>query len=170
MKGLIYLFVFLMIVIGGLYGGLRYLNEQKKTELDELATSDSLSINMSYEDSLKMELNKIEQKAFGEKVKADSLQDVLNKKEKLTKEQNKKLNKLAENNEKESALAEKARTMAKTFEKMNVKQIGPILENLDDETVMLIYQETGNRFKKNILLAVNEKRAALITKTFINRN
>ncbi len=68
----------------------------------------------------------------------------------------------------DNANKEKIISMAKTFEKMSIKQISPILRNLDDKTVLMIYTNTGNRFKKNILLAVNEKRAALITKEFIN--
>ncbi len=53
---------------------------------------------------------------------------------------------------------------------MSVKQIAPILRNLDDNTLLQIYTNTGSRYKKNILIAINEKRAALITKEFINEN
>lgn len=158
------------MIIGILYGGLRYLKEAKIKELEELANIDSLQVPLSEEDSLKMVLEEYEEKVAGAESAVDSLQTVLTEKEKKAQQEKTRLEKLAQKNQQQKGLTEKARAMAKTFEKMKVNQIAPILNNLDDETVMLIYKETGNRFKKNILLAVNEKRAAMITKTFINRN
>jgi hypothetical protein len=158
------------MVIAILYGGLRYLKSEKMKELEEIATADSLNVPLSEKDSLKLALTEYEERASGSEMKADSLQNLLTEKEKKAQQEKARLEKLAAKSIEETDLKEKARAMAKTFEKMKVKQIAPILDNLDDETVMLIYKETGNRFKKNILLAVNEKRAAMITKTFINRN
>ena len=106
----------------------------------------------------------------GKVTQLDSLHEVVTKTEKINSKQQEMLQKLDSEQETEMNKSDKAKAMAKTFEKMNVKQIAPILQNLDDETVMLIYRATSNRFKKNILLAVDEKRAALITNSFIHRN
>ena len=62
----------------------------------------------------------------------------------------------------------KAKEMAKTFASMKVKQISPILNKLDDETIISIYLQTSKPARKNIIAALTDDRAARITKKLIN--
>jgi flagellar motility protein MotE (MotC chaperone) len=169
MKALIFLSVGLLFMIAVLYGSLVYLKGEKEKLLTELATNDStLTVEkpLSESDSLRNVVEVKEIQLSNKETLFDSLKN--DAKIKIEKAKIKASEVASENMEKEKN--EKALSMAKTFEKMSIKQIAPILKNLDDGTVMIIYNNTGNRFKKNILLAVTEKRAALITKEFLNNN
>ena len=53
--------------------------------------------------------------------------------------------------------------LAKTYESMKPEEIKPILSNLDDGTVIAIYNSMSGRNKKIIFKALNPKRAAEIT-------
>lgn len=173
MKKLFFFFIGLMIIVGGLYGTLKYMKHEQARVLKTLKenkNADSQAKPLSETDSLKLVVLSFKEDEAKRARKIDSLKTELSVKRRLSK----KRKAIDEKLKKELAMAgdkqEKAKVMAKTFEKMKIKQIAPILLNLDDETVMLIYKQTGNRFKRNILLAINEKRAARITKNFINRN
>ena len=53
--------------------------------------------------------------------------------------------------------------LAKTYESMKPEEMKPILSNLDDGTVIAIYNSMSGRNKKIIFKALNPKRAAEIT-------
>ena len=53
--------------------------------------------------------------------------------------------------------------LAKTYESMKPEEMKPILSNLDDGTVIAIYNSMSSRNKKTIFKALNPKRAAEIT-------
>ena len=53
--------------------------------------------------------------------------------------------------------------IAKTYESMKTAEIKPILANVDDGTVIAIYNNMSNRSKKLIFNALNPKRAGKIT-------
>ena len=53
--------------------------------------------------------------------------------------------------------------LAKTYESMKPDEMKPILTNLDDGTVIAIYNSMSGRSKKLIFKALNPKRAAEIT-------
>lgn len=61
-----------------------------------------------------------------------------------------------------------ARDMAKTLSSMKTKQLAPILKNLDDETLLRIYNQLKGSSRKDLLLALDDKRAAQLTKRLIN--
>jgi len=62
----------------------------------------------------------------------------------------------------------RAKDMAKTLSSMKAKAMAPILNKLDDQTVMLIYEQTSKTSRKDILSALKEDRAARITNKLIN--
>ena len=62
----------------------------------------------------------------------------------------------------------RAKDMAKTLSSMKAKTMSPILNKLDDKTVMLIYEQTSKTLRKDILAALKEDRAARITNKLIN--
>ena len=53
--------------------------------------------------------------------------------------------------------------LAKTYESMKPEEMKPILSNLDNGTVIAIYNSMSGRNKKTIFKALNPKRAAEIT-------
>ena len=57
-----------------------------------------------------------------------------------------------------------ASDLAKTFSSMKTDEMRPILKNIDDNTVKMIYKNINNRMKKNFLLALTPQRAASLTK------
>ena len=63
----------------------------------------------------------------------------------------------------------RAKDMAKTLAAMKPKAMSPILNKLDDETVILIYKQTSKTARSSILAALTEDRAAIITKKLINQ-
>jgi len=197
MKPFVFSFAGLLVIIALTYGTLRYLRSEKDKALAEQEAEKNKSKTenvqkeiakekeipkenetpkeelkpenkkpLSEADSLKMIVELYKQEITGKESIVDSLQSVVQENNRIVKKQQNETQKI----DKEEEISEKARAMAKTFEKMSIKQIAPILQNLDDNTVFMIYKETSNRFKKNILLAVNEKRAAQITKEFIHKN
>ena len=54
--------------------------------------------------------------------------------------------------------------LAKTYETMKVNDIRPIIEKVDDETVIALYRNMSGRTRKNIIQALSSVRAAQITK------
>jgi flagellar motility protein MotE (MotC chaperone) len=53
--------------------------------------------------------------------------------------------------------------LAKTYESMKINEMQPIVEKLDDHTIMDIYTNISSRNRKNLLMALSAKRAAIIT-------
>lgn len=60
--------------------------------------------------------------------------------------------------------------LAKTFSTMKADEMAPILRNLDDQTVILIYENMSNRVRKNYLLALPSQRAASLAKKLASIN
>ncbi|RMF06365.1 MAG: hypothetical protein D6762_09640 [Candidatus Neomarinimicrobiota bacterium] len=59
--------------------------------------------------------------------------------------------------------------LAKTYESMKVSDIKPILNKVDDETVIAIYRAMGTRTRKTIMMALSAERAAQITEKLAGR-
>lgn len=172
MKGLFIFFIGLMLSVWLAYEAVMYVKEEQQRAFEEIAAHDSTFTwekPLSEADSLRLMLEEYQKQIALRDQKMDSLSNVVNN----SVQQAEKAKAMAEQLELEKQAGEdrekKAMIMAKTFSKMKVAQIAPILKNLDDETVLLIYKHTGNRFKKNILLAMNEKRAAALTENFITQ-
>ena len=79
----------------------------------------------------------------------DSLKVTASKTETLEKE----LQKITESKTRSKSKASRAKDMAKTLSSMKTKAMAPILNKLDDDTVILIYKQTSKTARKNILLA-----------------
>lgn len=96
----------------------------------------------------------------------DSLKQIAAEKEVLSQT----LNKLSSELQATSDRSARAKDIAKTLSAMKTKSMGPILNKLDDDTVILIYHQTSKTARKDILLALSEDRAARITEKLINQN
>ncbi len=175
MKPLFFLFIGFLVMILITYGSLVYLKSEKEKLLAEMVLNDSTIVvekSLSETDSLSKTDDKNKIVVTRKEEKMDSTKtEVVENVEAAKKKPRDTFPEYSGNSLFEiSGKTAKLQAVAKTFEKMSVKQIAPILKNLDDNTLLQIYTNTGSRYKKNILLAINEKRAALITKEFINEN
>jgi len=100
----------------------------------------------------------------------DSLQTELqNLEQKLTAAQN-QMAEMQQQLSEAQQLQVSLREVAKTYEAMKVNEMGPILQKLDDRTVIMIYRNINARKRKNLLLALPGERAAQITQKMIGRN
>ncbi len=172
MKGLFVFFIGLMLSVGMFYQAVKYLKEEQQKAFAEIAAHDStftLELPLSEADSLRLMLENYQKEIARRDQKMDSLTNITKNSELEAQRAKAMAEKLALERQAEIDKEEQAKVMAKTFSKMKVNQIAPILKNLDDATILLIYRHTGNRFKQNILLAINEKRAAALTKNFITQ-
>ncbi len=58
--------------------------------------------------------------------------------------------------------------LAKTYESMKIAEMQPILEKLEDHTILELYENISSRNRKNILMALSAQRAARITQKIAN--
>ena len=128
-------------------------NEMKKTANSKSTRTDSLRSNKS-EPSDELILSESANDSLLEKIK---FMDKLIKGYKKTVDQ---LNEdiIANNNQSVSV-----KELAKTYESMKTEEMRPILKNVDNETVLSIYKNMNSRTRKNLLIALSDKRASKIT-------
>lgn len=115
---------------------------------------------------LQIQIEDYKQRLTQQKAIIDSLEEIAAAKTKLEQEIE-RLNVLLKGKTDKEA---RAKEIAKTLSSMKAKTMAPILQKLDDETIILIYQQTGKTARKDILLALSETRAAKITNKLINSN
>jgi len=108
-------------------------------------------------------INNYKAKLIAKDQQIDSLKQIAAEKDKLVAEVA-RLNAIVNGISDQSA---RAKEIAKTLSSMKPKAMAPILKKLDDDTIILIYQQTGKPSRKDILLALSDSRAAKITKKLI---
>lgn len=64
---------------------------------------------------------------------------------------------------------ENIKNLAKTYESLRVAEIGPILEDIGDSTLIDIYNQMSSRKRKNLIQALPPDRAANITNKLAGR-
>lgn len=119
-------------------------------------------------DSLRALVEEYEQLTEEKEQVIDSLQKVISEQVLQLEEKDKKMEQL---NAALTARAEKnkrTKDMAKTLSAMKSKQMAPILNKLDDATIISIFQQTSKSARTSILSALSDERAARITKKIIN--
>lgn len=119
-------------------------------------------------DSLTAMLNQNKVEITRKNLMIDSLHNELNSYQAALKKKESEVQYLSELINSNRDRTDKAKDMAKTFSSMDTKQIAPILNKLDNETVIAIYEQMNSRTKKNILLGLPQERAALITKKMLD--
>ncbi|NOZ74605.1 MAG: hypothetical protein GXO90_04415 [FCB group bacterium] len=133
----------------------------KQSSQDQAVDDQSAPISLL--DSLNNRIQELTNNLFVRSLEIDSLNEQITFKEGLITGYRKTIDKLNEQvlarNKKEINLKE----LAKTYESMKVADIKPILNKVDDETVMAIYRAMGARTRKSIMMALSAERAATIT-------
>ncbi len=115
-------------------------------------------------DSLKNIIKKNTGDNFFIKITVDSLSEALEIKNELIENQLKQIEFL----EKQVQVAEQKgdflKELTKTYETMKVTEIRPILEKLDNATIIALYKNMSGRTRKNLINGLSSDRAAQITK------
>lgn len=100
----------------------------------------------------------------------DSLQNLLASQETSLSEKESRIEKLNESLTKKETQEKSAQDLAKTFASMKTDEMRPILKNIDDKTIRMIYENVNSRMKKNFLLALTPQRTASLTKQLATVN
>ena len=115
------------------------------------------SLNQFYIDSLQKEINLLETNI---KIKDVEIADAKNQIE-LQKQQIEVLDIKQTNIQ---AKEENLKSLAKTYESLKIKDMSAILKNVDDDTVIRLYFQMKAKKRQNLILALDQKRAANITR------
>lgn len=115
-------------------------------------------------DSLKNQISVWKNDIFLRDTKVDSLNDVIARQKKATANLQQQIAVLNTKLNANLAQGANVKDLAKTFETMKANEIAPILNKVDDPTVIAIYRNMGSRSKKMIMTALSSDRAAEITK------
>ena len=138
-------------------------NDSLKSLVDKIETKyykDILakdSLNQFYIDSLQKEINLLETNI---KIKDVEIADAKNQIE-LQKQQIEVLDIKQTNIQ---AKEENLKSLAKTYESLKIKDMSAILKNVDDDTVIRLYFQMKAKKRQNLILALDQKRAANITR------
>lgn len=115
---------------------------------------DSLSLAISGRDSLLQARNTV----------IDSLQNELSQKQQTIGEYKSSLETLEARQANNQNQQENIKNIAKSYEDLKVEEIRPILANVDNQTVIKIYQQMSSRKRQKIFQALEPERTAAITK------
>lgn len=184
-KWTIILLLFFIIVVGLSFVGLVYTappietNQEVSTNISKeniqntgddisgqnmVSTPSSPAGTMSVRDSLKNIIKKNTGDYFFLKITVDSLYEQLNIKNALVENQHTQIELLEKQVENAEQKRQFLKELTKTYETMKVTEIRPILEKLDDATIIALYKNMSGRTRKNLINGLSSNRAAQITK------
>ena len=172
MKKIIWILIILVILI--ISGGASYYfifrNDSEKnltTELDDNNLPDSLTDtfqpNIITSDTVIIVDEPEIEDTINTQAIIDSLNNQLMLQEEIINEYKNRNEELLNKLEMAKRQVISIKDLAKTYESMKPEEMKPILSNLDDGTVIAIYNSMSGRNKKIIFKALNPKRAAEIT-------
>ena len=172
MKKIIWILIILVVLI--ISGGASYYfifrndsEENLTTELDDNNLPDSLTDtfqpNIITSDTVIIVDEPEIEDTINTQAMIDSLNNQLMLQEEIINEYKNRNEELLNKLEMAKRQVISIKDLAKTYESMKPEEMKPILSNLDDGTVIAIYNSMSSRNKKIIFKALNPKRAAEIT-------
>ena len=172
MKKIIWILIILVVLI--ISGGVSYYfifrndsEENLTTELDDNNLPDSLTDtfqpNIITSDTVIIVDEPEIEDTINTQAMIDSLNNQLMLQEEIINEYKNRNEELLNKLEMAKRQVISIKDLAKTYESMKPEEMKPILSNLDDGTVIAIYNSMSSRNKKIIFKALNPKRAAEIT-------
>ena len=172
MKKIIWILIILVVMI--ISGGASYYfifrndsEENLTTELDDNNLPDSLTDtfqpNIITSDTVIIVDEPEIEDTINTQAMIDSLNNQLMLQEEIINEYKNRNEELLNKLEMAKRQVISIKDLAKTYESMKPEEMKPILSNLDDGTVIAIYNSMSSRNKKIIFKALNPKRAAEIT-------
>jgi len=130
------------------------------------AEHDSLNhASVSLTDSLKSKLAWYERQLIRKMSEADSLQKLLTQFTSAETQSTQAVNEVKSGNV--QANGQDVKELAKTFSAMNVKELAPILSDLDNQSIIQLYHNMSSRSRKNIFVGLPKNRAAEITRALL---
>ena len=172
MKKIIWILIILVILI--ISGGASYYfifrndsEENLSTALDDNNLTDSLTDTIQPDNITSDTVIIVDEPEIEDIINTQAIIDSLNNqlmlKENLINKYKKRNEELLNDLELAKRQVISIKDLAKTYESMKPEEMKPILSNLDDGTVIAIYNGMSGRNKKIIFKALNPKRAAEIT-------
>ena len=172
MKKIIWILIILVVLI--ISGGVSYYfifrndsEENLTTEFDDNNLPDSLTDtfqpNIITSDTVIIVDETEIEDTINTQAIIDSLKNQLMLQEEIINEYKNRNEELSNKLEMAKRQVISIKDLAKTYESMKPEEMKPILSNLDDGTVIAIYNSMSGRNKKIIFKALNPKRAAEIT-------
>ncbi len=162
-------FVLFAVLVAVIFGILSY-TEQESTppavSQPQPRQSRSLSppLEMTERDSMIQIIQQKDSVMLAQNEKIDSLFLLLQSKTDSIRDYRRSLQQLEQNITSYTAKSENIKNLAKSYEAMRVDEIQPILEKIDNQTIIKIYQQMSSRKQMKILQALSADRAAQITK------
>jgi len=156
-------------LVGLIFVLLTVFGDNSEVAAVDMPSTDSTNIKLLSKkqnevDSTQAVLEKLGSELFFSQLEKDSLRDVIGFKDGLIAGYEKTIVQLKERltalNERSVSIKE----LAKTYETMKPNEIRPILEKVDDTTVIVLYKNMSSRNRKSIFQALPGDRAAAITK------
>lgn len=114
-------------------------------------------------DSLNNKIEKLNSDLFFSNLNNDSLREQTKFKNNLIEQYKKNINILNKNLLAATKTKVSIQELAKTYDTMKTEEMRPILEKVNDRTVIAIYKNMNSRKRKDILKALSSERAATIT-------
>lgn len=178
MKLLIIGFGSFLLVIFVIFAVLKMSEPEKnQVSVSNSGSNKSTRTNNKYTKNLEKRFKKLQQELSTSKKDngksssvIDSLKKLLTSQETNLKDKENQIEKLNENLAKKTSQEENAQNLAKTFASMKTNEMRPILKNIDDKTIRMIYENVNSRMRKNFLLALTPQRAASLTKQLAAAN
>jgi flagellar motility protein MotE (MotC chaperone) len=165
------LFILLVVVTFVVLSFLHPLDKDVKLETisgDQKLAKEMLTQKQKEIELLKSELDSLRQDLVKTSVVRDSLMEASDFNEGLVREYRKTVELLKAELTNYTQKTLSAKEMAKTYESMKITEMQPILEKLEDHTILELYSNISSRNRKNILMALSAQRAARITQKLVN--
>lgn len=161
-------FVTFLLLVAGIFTLLTFLEPIDEVENLPLEIQEAAGIDISKSvqaelDSLNTLVSELRNQLFFKNLAQDSLVEQITFKNNLIEGYKGTIDGLNRELTEHISRQGDIKDLAKTFESMKVSEISPILENVDDDTVINIYKNMSTRNRKNILNALTPQRAAGIT-------
>jgi flagellar motility protein MotE (MotC chaperone) len=172
MKKIIWILIILVVLV--ISGGVSYYfifrNDSEENLITELETNhlpDSLADSLQNSTIILDTVIIVDEPEIKDSINIQAIIESLNNQlmiqENIIKEYKNKNEELLNRLELAKRQVVSIKDLAKTYESMKPEEMKPILSNLDDGTVIAIYNSMSSRNKKTIFKALNPKRAAEIT-------
>jgi len=156
-------------LVGVIFVALTYISSDPEPEdivempEKETVTEEAIVPEVSGLDSLVTVLGEVRSELLFTQLAADSLQQRIIFMDGLVIEYEKTIEGLNDIVLEKQIQRSRIKDLAKTYETMKPTEIQPILANVDDKTVIALYENMSSRTRKVILNSLNGERAGIIT-------
>jgi len=124
----------------------------------------SAPLEITARDSMLQIINQKDSIVLVQNQKIDSLYLLLQTRADTIRDYRRSIQQLKQSMENYTTKGENIKNLAKSYEAMRIDEMKPILEKIDNQTIIKIYQQMSSRKQMKILQALSAERAAQITR------